>query len=1068
MLAALSELSLNTFGTDMVRGANPFARIFAIFLNPDYSLTLLSQNTSSTFGESVNEFMGDRSLLKDLVLDEVMLMLDRLPEAMSIAQKEPHFNHFSVGAEIKSGVEGEKWKMKEAPAALLFEAACKMLVPIVANPLHFVELERRGFVSKIVQCMVNSSLPYDFVFSSFSLFHGISKMEDNKLLETLIVCLGLEVDLPLSFISDIFTGVDLDEANNALKHLSSVSIGLDLLCEVFSSAHGNLQTIMSIVEFVRNTDEAQFFFYKLIKLAVRCRLTWMDLEKLPINCLKTVLNFEGKDTERPIDLLLAPKYEASIGTVDLNDQRILNLRMAASVMRELIDSVIEVLASFAKAICSREIEEHMQEPEVMPLMRKLQVCLLEEALWQEDPATFLNLASLGMFLLDKMLFEHVTSKVSLMHISLLAFTDTWDSGSSGLSVFHETVKKVVRCENNYLGLATFSSIAVSFIDCRSYGMQFLEMSHSSSLKRLQGVCEVLGECCYNIVQSPLLVANMTGESMLNVCKLLALIVCPEVDCDPGEVLGSGSAEYFKFRRALLLDEAATSEFVDKTKVIFTAKFMQEPHALLEFLLKVYSREQALKCLKYVAACVSTFFRSAFEGIVFVGIGKARMYRLLAAMTMLSSDASKEMWGVISNDYKVEREEEIVICILLVLSQIVGFVPEEELNGIWLHVKSLMKLSASADFIQAMLQCLLAFSVHTDLLRGADYEDVLCYLVKAYPVAVQSTHIAHEAIVNLIPLIIRANIERFSQYASELLAEELKEKANSVRIEPVSFNVFLNDHRLRMLSRLYPYRFCQLVKGLFEVPLPATEGLRCTRFYVRSDASGPMELDTSLMERTVNALIDKLLSMSCGEGFSRCGLVSLLSELCVSYPRVHAVLVVHPKLPSLLDFMFRSMTTAVEQDMVLQQHETAMVLQQHNVRVSAHSELMKMENVVERAWCQYFIQSLLSAKSDPPVAALCKLLAAALTSALKACQAEEPERAVKWLFGLVDIIYHLLTMPNSDENTHKLIISKMVAHLVENKVIVLIFMILRAAKNAPLKIKEMAERKAMSTVELLAR
>ena len=1079
VFTALSALCLNTAGTNAVKEANPFARIFAIFLDRQYSRALLSQTNSAAFGQAVDEFMRHHPLLKDMVLDEMMQMLDRLPGAMATAaQDERRFNHFSAvdsSAEVAPGVEGEKWEMEEAPAALLFEAACMMLETIIANPLHFVELERRGCVSKIVRCMVNGSLPYDFVSSASShslahLFQVVSEMEGNKLLEALSVSVNFEVDLPTTFISDIYNGTNLDAASVALNQLTSVSNVLDFLCEIYiSSAHGHLRTVGSMADFVKNTDEAQIFFNKLVKLAVQCRLAWMDLEKLPITCLKTVLNFEGKDTERPIDLLLAPKYEASIGTVDLKDPRIVNLRMAASVMRELIDSVIAVFASFAKASCSRRMAEHMQEPKVLLLMRNLQVCLLEEALKQQDAATFSNFASLGMFLLDNMLFEDVTSKVHLMSISLLAFTESYESVSSGLDVFHNAVKRAVGCEKNDLGLATFTSIAVSFMDYKSYGLQFSEEFHSSSLKRLQGVFEVLGECCYTIVKTPQLVASMIEESMMNVCMLLALTVCPEVDCNPGELQKYDAVEYFNFRKAALLDEAVTSEFVDKSKVKFSAIFKQDPRALLNFVLQVFSREQALKCLKYVAACVSTFFQLAVEGNVFVGVSKARMFRLLAAVTVLSSDACKVMWGVISRDYQDEREEESVICILLVLSQIVGFVPEGELNGLFLHVKSLMNLSVSADYVQAMLQCLLAFSVHTDLLRGADYEDVLRYLIKAYPVAVQSTLFAHEAIVNLIPLIIRANVERFSQYSSILALEELKEKAKLVKTEFVSFNEFMND-RLQPLCNLYSKEFIESVKGLFKTSLSrlgsfdTADGLRDhlksnLKLCVQSDGLGAMELDTSLIERTLNALIDGLLSMTSGEGFSRCGLVSLLSELCVSYPRVHAVLVAHPKLPSLLDYMFRSMTAAVEQDMVLQQH---------NIPVNDHSQKMKMENVIERAWCQYFIHCLLTAKGNPPVAALCKLLAAGLTSALKACQGEEPERAVKWLFGLVDMIYHLLTMRIGDDSARKLIISKMVAHLVENKVIVLISMVLRAGKSAPPKVKEMTEGKVVRTVELLTR
>jgi hypothetical protein len=1086
LLSALSALCLNEVGRKQVEQENPFKAIFSAFLDRTYSRSFISHSNSAAFGQSIDEFMRHQPLLKNLVIDQIIDMLTKLPAAMrSLAQEFPGYSQFvpimnNTDVIPEADPNDPKFESDDAPVSILFEAVAMMLETVIQNPNHYKDLAQAGMIPLIVTCLVEGDLPFDFSESDSAhsvshFFRLVSESEDNVLFEELTKHLDFE---SLKFNPEILQKVlvpcsptELNQLDATLRKLIAINNLTGFLCKVYiHSMEAHLRTASSMVKLIENSDGAIQFFSNLINLSIDCRKSWLYFEPLPKEWLKTVLEFEGKENQRPIDLILVPKFSDETKMVSTSDPRIKNLRIIVSVLRDLMDSVVGVFSAFSRSSTIRRISENLEESKVVDIMYSSLTSMLKFALSvpADEPDLFIALSSFAFFIIDSYFFEDVSSsRVSLLLAPVFSFTT-----KDGPNIFKACISRLAALNNSDIAVMMYCSIGSSFLDIKSYRTGFWDDVEKYPAP-LQIMFELLAECNLILIKSPFSL-KWNETTTREFCYFLAHLIKPDFQLSPSDTAKADTRTFLSFCDTLLgVSVSSPSKYVSPSENSAMKSLMNHPQ-VIDFIFSVYiERGDWVSFSIPIAAIISVLF-SAIDSTKINQLEPKKLFRLFASLVLFNSGLFPSIWPIIkSNCIETQCEdEEVNTSLFLILSQLISakVMSDKDLSMVWNYTQKFLSTSMSnPNLVHAILQTVLAFSLNNGVVIN-DFDNVFKFLLHSFKVGMESSVGSHDAIIHLVPLIMRIMIERNGNYYQEILFDEIKGNALTTKPELMYFSEFFGDP-YQSMSVLYPEAIFDAFKILF---CPTGENHSYAnaedyRHFLKSDMKLSLnrdanftliDYDESFISKCADSLLKSLL-VAESTGFARSSILYLISELAESYKRFHHCILKSTNFVSVLEFMFRHMLPAMDSDFTL--NETKFLM-------TDFKEKMKMEGIIERAWCQYFVYVIFATTNTDDLNYGCKLITNAVINALKQCQSEPPESAMRWLFGIADMIYHLLSVRLVDEPSRKLVISKIVSQLIENKAIVMCSLILKNSRHhiKDVKVKEGVETKVMRSFEILSR
>ena len=732
-----------------------------------------------------------------------------------------------------------------------------------------------------------------------------------------------------------------------------------------------------------------------------------------------------------------------------------------------------VYSTFSQSSTIRRISESLDESKVVDIMYSTLTQMLKSALSIPDVESdlFIALASYAFFIIDSYFFEDVSSsRVSLLLAPVFSFTN-----KDGPTIFKSCISRLALLGGNDMAVMMFCSIGSSFLDVRSYRTGFWDDVEKYPAP-LQAIFELFAEGSLILMTSP---ASLEWDETTakEFCYFIAHLVKPDFQLSPSDAGKPDTITFLTYCNTLLgMSDSNPSKYVSTTSGnTIMRSLLDRPQVVLDFIFAIYEKRNDWFSFSIpIAAIISVLHPKVnFERINH--LESKRLFRILASFVLFGDELFSTIWTLVKSRY-VEtqyQDEDINISLFLTFSQLVtaGVLPNGDMSTVWDFTRKFLSPNATSnpDLVHAILQTLLAFSLKGDI-AVSEFDQVLNFLLFSFKVGMESSVGSHDAIIHLVPLIMRAMIERSGKYFQEVLFDEIKANALSSKPELMYFSEFVSD-RYQSMSALYPETMVEVFKILFD---PSGENTSYTnvedyRHFLKSDMKLALKrdailplsnFDESFIIVCADSLLKALLKAEC-TGFARSSIIFLISELAESYKRFHHCILRSPNFVSVLEFMFQHMLPAMDSDFSL--NETKFLL-------SDFKEKLKMEGIIERAWCQYFVYVILATTNTDDLIYGCKLITNAVVNALKQCQSEPPETAMRWLFGIADMIYHLLSVRLADEPSRKLVISKIVSQLIENRVVMMCTLILRSSRHhlKDLKIKEGVETKLMRALEILSR
>jgi hypothetical protein len=1087
LFTALSALCLNANGLGQVQEMNPFKSFFACFLDRNYSRHLLSHGTSTTLGQSIDEFIRHHPACKDQICDELISMLRALPDAMTAVAGEcsscDTLSPVPANSDDFGIVSFLSWEVEDAPSAILYEAVVSMLETLVQNPQHFEELKKRQFIPLVSRGLV-MRLPFDFVASPSAhaashLFRIITESPDNRILETLMdlfdeCYVRLDASVLVSPV-DASINQRLARVNEAFQALVALSNVMDLLCEVhINSVAGHMRTMAAWRTITSSRADT---LMNIVSVALLMRQLYLDIQtNVPLLVQKTALQFRGRDWERPIGALLDyTKYPDDFPLVDPRDPRVLNTRKMATVEREVLDSIITLFSAIS---ASASMLGHRTTPEEDSANQQLLLTTLQRFFERglQDGQPFISLA---LFFVDCILYEDLGGKISLLATPLKPLVQCGDLFIGALSHGLPHV-------DFELTMSIFLSIAHSLVDYKSYRSNFWDELMQSGDRSLQGLFEIIAHCCILMTES----SNAVYDRA-NFMQLLSLLVDPTwVGSDPTKLEIKQLGDFVSACKG-----HSSHSMVDPAACHWMLKFGKGDFTSVEGFVRQHVSENAMAASVILDASsvkLDGLTEHPRDQLIQVVLGMLYFNMRRATEPAQQATAANSILPSFLGLMNLDRSglsDSAASAILLGLSLLtVAATDHLPFEALWLYARQFWSTD-SLEVRHALLQLHVALAIKAEPMtyqQTAEFAEgnfpVLSRLVTTTDVDIKDVKLngdSNQAIIHLLVIVLRLTLEKSDvpgthiPYALDHVKAEL---ALTFRREFLFEEIF--SDRIQAAAILHPEAFARAFRGLFKVVDPPKKIASVEAYRHQLDRELRVKIVDAkpVMSEEINAHVSQLVSFlfqevfkhdHYGHDYGYCALMLVICELSVHYPPVLSAFLKDVRFGDLMSFLIEHLTPASSYEIPSMANDPRY----------ASRVLELKEKMINRAWCQYYMGACLSGcwRNEHLLASTIKSMIGALVCGLKKCQSS-PD-SLPAIYGLVDTLYHLLTFgvsssSNLEDQASRQIISKLVTAMVESKVALLLSLLLRGmhVSRDPMALqwRELVRGKVVRFMELMTR